>query len=119
LVRKLNKAITEYINFLRLHYGAKILKVVLFGSVARGDYSKESDADILIVVSDSGAKLKDEISMSAYEIMLMNNVVLSPIIMDKSTFDWYRHNRDPFYNNIRRDGKEIWTNKQQSLLKSA
>jgi uncharacterized protein len=117
--RKLNKAIEEYITLLKKRYGAVILKAVLFGSVARGESDKESDADILVVISDSGAELKDEIGMSAYEIMLKNDVVLSPIVMDMSTFEWYRINGDPFYKNIRKDGIEIWTRKPESLLKSA
>lgn len=116
---KLTKAIEDYIKLLRSQYAGKILKAVLFGSAARGDAGRESDADILIVVADSDAKLKDDISMAAYEIMLKSNVVLSPIVMDKSTFDWYRVNGDPFYKNIRKDGVEIWTKKPGSLLKSA
>lgn len=117
--KNLNKAIDDYIKLLRKHYGTKILKAVLFGSVARGESKRESDADILIITSESNALIKDEISMSAYEIMLRNNVVLSPIVMDKNTFDWYKKNRDPFYKNIRKDGVEIWTKTRESLLKSA
>jgi len=116
--QQLSKAINDYIKLLRKQYESKILKVTLFGSVARGEYSKESDADILIVVSVSNAKIKDKISMSAYEIMLKNNVVLSPIVMDFGTYDWYKKNGDPFYKNIQRDGIDIWTRKQASLLKS-
>lgn len=113
------KTIEEYIAFLKKQYGFAILKAVLFGSAARGEAGRESDVDILIVVSDSNAGLRDEISMAAYEIMLKHDVVLSPIVMDKSTFDWYRINGDPFYKNIRRDGIEIWTRKPANSLKSA
>jgi len=52
-----------YINLLKSKYGSKILKAVLFGSAARGEAGRESDADILIVVADADTKLKDEISM--------------------------------------------------------
>ncbi|MEW6419092.1 MAG: nucleotidyltransferase domain-containing protein [Nitrospirota bacterium] len=116
--RRLNKAICDYIKLLKKHYGDKILEAVLFGSAARGESNKESDADILIVTSDSNTMVKDKISMSAYEIMLKNDVVLSPIVMDKNTFEWYRTNRDPLYKNIRKDGIDIWTRKQKNLLKS-
>ncbi len=117
--KRINKAINEYIKLLKKYYGSKILKAVLFGSVARGELNRESDADILIITSDSNAGIKDEISMSAYEIMLKNNVVLSPIVMDKNTFDWYKKNRDPFYKNICKDGIELWTKTHESLLRSA
>jgi predicted nucleotidyltransferase len=117
--RKLNKAIEEYTKLLRKRYGSVILKAVLFGSAARGEIDDDSDVDILVVISDEYAKLKDAIGMSAYEIALKNNLVFSPIVMDESTYDWYRINRDPFYENIRRDGIEIWKRKPESLLKSA
>jgi predicted nucleotidyltransferase len=116
---KQTKAIEDYIGLLKSRYAGTILKAVLYGSAARGEAGRESDADILIVVADADRKLKDEISMAAYEIMLKSNVVLSPIVMDKSTFDWYRTNEDPFYKNIRKDGVELWTKKHASLLKSA
>lgn len=115
---KLTKAIEDYIKLLKSRYAGTVLKAVLYGSAARGESSRESDADILIVVADADRKLKDEISMAAYEIMLKSDVVLSPIVMDKDTFDWYRVNKDPFYKNIRKDGVEIWTKKPGNLLKS-
>ena len=117
--RKLNKAIEEYTKLLRKQYGSVILKAVLFGSAARGEMDNDSDVDILVVISDEYAKLKDAIGMSAYEIALKNNLVFSPIVMDESTYDWYRINKDPFYKNIRRDGIEIWKRKPESSLKSA
>lgn len=117
--KKLNKAIEDYVRLLKKRYGAKVLDAVLFGSAARGEADKASDADILVVISDTNAKVKDEISMSAYEVMLRNNVVLSPIVMDSVTFEWYKKYKDPFYKNVRRDGIDIWTKKQESLSKSA
>lgn len=118
MATKLNKALESYIKLLREYYSTKIVKAVLFGSAARGNFGKESDADILIVTTDSNAKLKDEISMAAYEVMLKSDVILSPLVMDKKTFDWYKNNRDPLYNNINRDGIELWTKGQKSLSKS-
>jgi predicted nucleotidyltransferase len=117
--KKQNKAIQEYTKLLKQLYSPVILKAVVFGSVVRGDTNKDSDVDILIVISDKYGKLKEEICMSAYEIALKNNVVFSPIVMDESTYEWYRINKDPFYKNIHRDGIEIWTKKSESLLKSA
>jgi predicted nucleotidyltransferase len=117
--KKQTKAIEEYTKLLKKLYGPVVLKAVVFGSVARGETDKDSDVDILIIISDKYVKLRDEIGMSAYEIALKNNVVFSPIVMDESTYEWHRINKDPFYKNIRRDGIEIWTKEPESLLKSA
>ncbi|WP_435549127.1 nucleotidyltransferase family protein [Desulfobacterium sp. N47] len=117
--KKQNKAIEEYAKFLKKMYGMAVLKAVVFGSCARGEDNKNSDVDILIIISDQYAELKDEIGMSSYEIALKNNVVFSPIVMDESTYKWYQINKDPFYKNIRKDGIEIWTKESKSLLKFA
>ena len=45
-----------------------IVKIILFGSVARGDDTEESDIDILIITTNSD-ELSDEIS-AAVDIIL-------------------------------------------------
>jgi len=117
--KKLRKAVFDYIKLLKRLYADRIVTAVLFGSAARNEADKESDADILIVVSEGSQAIKDEISMSAYDIMLANDVVLSPLVMDQDTFAWYKRYKDPLYKNIRKDGIELWTKTPESLLKSA
>ena len=50
-----------------------IVKIILFGSVARGDDTEESDIDILIVTSGSD-ELPDEINSIAVDIILEKDV---------------------------------------------
>ena len=88
--KKLHKAIYQYVSGLRHRYADSIITVVLFGSTARGESGKESDVGILIVTSEKNPRTKDAISMAAYDIMLKNNVVLSPLVMDAATFSWYK-----------------------------
>ena len=38
-------------------FGEKVANIILFGSYARGDYSEESDIDILIIVKDKKLKM--------------------------------------------------------------
>lgn len=118
----LNKQIIETVNafiaLLKEKYSENIIKIIMFGSAARRKRKRESDVDLLIITTNRRQSVKDEISMSAFDIMLKNNIVLSPIVMDKETYEWYRKYRDPFYNNIIRDGVDIWTKKPERLLKS-
>ena len=118
LNKKIIETLNAYIALLKEKYGENITKIILFGSAARRKRSRESDVDLLIITTNKRQSVKDEISMSAFDIMLKNNIVLSPIVMDKDTYEWYKKYRDPFYNNIMRDGVDIWTKKPERLLKS-
>lgn len=119
LTKDQKAAVLRYIEILKKKYGDKIGRVVLFGSVAKGISDEESDIDILVVLKNGDNKLRDEISMAAFEIILNNNAILSPIVMDKKTFAWHKKFKDPFYNSIKRDGIDLWTKKPKSSLKSA
>ncbi len=43
------KALEEFIQSIKTKHGAKIDRIILFGSYARGDYQKESDIDVLVI----------------------------------------------------------------------
>jgi predicted nucleotidyltransferase len=101
-------ALSEYLTILRREYRDKVVDVLLFGSVARGDYDEESDIDILVVVKNGEAKLQDEISMASYEPMLRNDVVVSSLVMDEMLYNWHRKYKDPLYKAIKREGINRW-----------
>ncbi|MGQ9782340.1 MAG: nucleotidyltransferase domain-containing protein [Nitrososphaeria archaeon] len=43
------KSINEYVHEIRKELGQSLLSVCLFGSLARGDFTEESDIDLLVV----------------------------------------------------------------------
>jgi predicted nucleotidyltransferase len=90
----------------------------LFGSVARGERDMESDIDLLVVLKDEYSELRDEISMAAFDSILEYDVIISPIVMESKIYEWHKRYRDPLYNNIERDGIDIWMKTPESLLKS-
>jgi predicted nucleotidyltransferase len=110
LNRNQKEAIARYLEILSQIYREQISKVILFGSVARDDFSPESDIDLLIVTANGGQNLKDEISMACFDIMLETEVILSPLVMDEETYEWHKQYRDPLYNQIQKDGIDLWMN---------
>jgi predicted nucleotidyltransferase len=115
LNRNQKEAIARYLEILSQIYREQISKVILFGSVARGNFSPESDIDLLIVTANGGQNLKDEISMACFDIMLETEVILSPLVMDEETYEWHKKYRDPLYNQIQKDGIDLWMNKPEFL----
>ena len=51
----------EFRNAMRHEYGDTVQRVVLFGSTARGDWHEDSDIDVLVVVKDAPAAVKNSI----------------------------------------------------------
>ncbi len=82
----------------------KIKQIILFGSVARGDDTPDSDIDILIV-SDNKKEIEPLINDTAFQIILEKQEVISPHIASESKLDPIKDYS--FMKNIRRDGIDI------------
>ncbi|HLU94273.1 MAG TPA: nucleotidyltransferase domain-containing protein [Membranihabitans sp.] len=79
-------------------------KVVLFGSRARGDETKDSDWDILILLPAMTEEIKDKIRDKLYELELTTDQVISPII--HSFNGWENRSVTAIYQIINEEGIE-------------
>lgn len=91
-------------------YGNRLNKIILFGSYARGDYTDESDIDLMIVLNcgpDDIKKLRKQTVEMTSDISLEQEVVLSVLLRDKKHFE---DNLDflPFYKNILKEGVMVY-----------
>lgn len=87
-----------------------VYKIVLYGSYARGDFTKESDIDILILLNCSKEKVmqyRKQISRLSSRIGLKNDIEVSLLLRDRETFEQGK-NTLPFYKNIKEEGVEIY-----------
>ena len=88
----------EFANKINNKY---IERIVLFGSVARGEDNDDSDIDILII-SDNRELIEDKISDEKYEILDNYRELISAHII---TQKHYEITKDySFFSNIRREG---------------
>ena len=54
-------SLEKYLNELFKEKGNSIVSIILFGSMARGDYTKYSDYDLLIIISSDKLNFKDRL----------------------------------------------------------
>lgn len=101
-----NEKIQEFVKEIQQLLGARVKKIILYGSYARGDYNKQSDVDIMILTDLSFEEIenyRDKISDIAYDIELNTGIILSPIIKNIEKYN-ARVNFVPFYKNIQKEG---------------
>ena len=79
--------------------------IILYGSVARGTQTEESDVDIAVIVKRYMKDMHDKMIDLTVELELEYNKVLSVLIID---YDNFREWEDvlPFYKNMKKDGRE-------------
>ncbi|RZV36961.1 MAG: nucleotidyltransferase domain-containing protein [Candidatus Acidulodesulfobacterium acidiphilum] len=83
-------------------------EIILFGSKARGDYTEDSDIDILILLNtEVNSKLEEKIIGDIYDIELKYGLLFGPLI--KNINDWNNdYKGNPFLKeNILREGMFI------------
>ena len=82
----------------------KIFKIILFGSVARGDDNEDSDIDILII-SPFADEIDNEIGKVAVDFILETQEVIFAYVI---SVDHFNKTKDyPFLTNVLKEGIEI------------
>ncbi len=107
---EMEACLKEYTSELKNIYKDSLDKVILYGSYARGDYTEESDVDIMILLRISDMEIKDYrelLSELTYNFNTSYDIDIKPIAKSKDEFTkWV--NVYPFYANIEREGVELF-----------
>ena len=86
-----------------------IVKVILYGSVARGTNDEESDVDIMIILKNElDSFAEDKLSDFIVDMNLKYDKVFSVIDVNVNKFDKWAAVL-PFYQNVDREGIVLWT----------
>ena len=98
----------ELISGLLGIYGNLIDSVILYGSVARGTQTDESDVDVAVIMRPGAtAEMHDRMLDMVVDLELACDKVLSVIRIDRDRFrEW--ETTLPFYQSIRREGVVLW-----------
>jgi len=107
-------ALSEYLERLRVRFGDRVLRVVLYGSRARGEGDAESDLDVLVVVDGDDYQLHREIALEAFKPSLKHSALVSPQVWDRARYEQQRAWQLLFFRNLERDGIHLWTKPRKS-----
>lgn len=93
----------------RVVYGDNLVKVMMYGSYARGDYDNYSDVDIAAIVRGERQELQNALKKiwdTSSELELEYETIVSPTVIPFDEYEQYR-NDVPYYRNIEKEGVVI------------
>lgn len=98
----------ELVAGLRNVLNTNVIKIVLYGSVARGTDTEDSDIDIAVFLLDKmDADTQDRLSDIIVDLNLKYDKVFSVVDIDCSVYEKW-HNVVPFYRNVEQEGVVLW-----------
>ena len=102
--------LTDYLAELQKIYGLPLKRVILYGSYARGDYTQESDVDIMILVDlpdDEIDQYADELAEVGFEYNVAHDIWMMPVVRNQDHFNhWVK--ACPFYENVQKEGVKLY-----------
>ncbi len=95
--------VKEFKGLLKSVHKDNLKEVILFGSMARGDFDDESDIDVLVVLNDISNYLNeiDKTFQIQYELGMKYDVIISCVLTKSRD---YESNIDQFFLNIHKEG---------------
>ncbi|HJA12488.1 MAG TPA: nucleotidyltransferase domain-containing protein [Candidatus Mediterraneibacter merdipullorum] len=102
------KILDELVNGILAIMKPSVVQIVLYGSVARGTNTEESDVDVAIFVKNKmNAEMEDKLSDFVVDMNLKYDKVFSVIDINYETFcKW--EGVTPFYQNVAKEGIILW-----------
>ena len=80
ILRELKRSLESFL-------GDQLVSMVLFGSMARGDYHDESDIDVAVIVRGLTRELKGRILDEVAELELEHHMPLSVLVLSEEEFN--------------------------------
>ncbi len=103
---KLARILEPVKNYLLEIYGQKVKEILLYGSQARREPTKDSDIDLLVVISDELDRIAVRKSLSdiLWEILMEKDELISVIVVPES---FYNNYQSPFILTVKEEGISI------------
>ncbi len=97
ILRELKKSLESFL-------GDQLVNMVLFGSMARGDYRDESDIDVALIVRGLTRELKGRILDEVAELELAHDMPLSVLVFSEEEFNRLKRRERRIALDIEREG---------------
>lgn len=104
---KEKQGISQFVKRARQLLEQSLIDIRIFGSKVRGDFDKESDIDILLVIDSDDWHIQDEISKIAANVNIEFNCNVSPVIYTKREHERNKYFRTLFIQEVEKEGVSL------------
>lgn len=107
--RQIQNIMQHFAQKMKKIFDGNLKSIIIYGSYARGDYNKQSDIDVMILVSLPDDEIRarmNEVSDCAFDFLISYGVDISPIVKNIEHFNYWVDNL-PFYHNVMEEGVEV------------
>ena len=92
----------------RLEQNFKFVKLIMFGSKARGDHSEYSDVDLMVLVEDpKTTEVREKLSDLQFEVIMEQDAPIMSTIENYHNWIDEKNISLPFKDNVESEGVEI------------
>ena len=107
-VERLRSLLPEIEKKIRDCFGDKVVRIIVFGSYARGEYNVESDLDILVIVDDNNLEFYNSKRIELTNYYLDKESILLSIVVENAIVAERYKNHSPFLINVFKEGKVFY-----------
>ena len=108
--KTIQSLLPQYLSEIQKIYGSHLKSVILYGSYARGDYTEDSDIDIMILVDLPDEELDgyvDSLSELGFQYNVEHDIWIMPIVKNIEHFQYWV-SVYPFYKNVQKEGVSLF-----------
>ena len=100
-------ALARFASAVRERFGESVVDIRLFGSHARANAHEDSDVDVAVVLDEAGWAVRREGIDIAADIGLEHDLLLSPTVFDRETWERWRAQDRPLVRDIETEGIRV------------
>ena len=99
--------LNEYRHAIDERHPGAVVRMVVYGSKARGDAHEDSDIDVLLIVKNEAAALKRRLRRIGYDLSATSHAVPSIFAYTQREWDGYKNLGSTFCEAVERDAVAV------------
>lgn len=102
--------LTDYLAEIQKIYGLHLKSVFLYGSYARGDFTQDTDVDVMILVDLAVEEMEeylDELAEIGFDYNVAYGIWMMPVVRNQKHFEHWAKAYF-FYENVQKEGVKIY-----------